>query len=152
MRGRCVHPPVGTPGAVRPGAGEAEGLVVSANLPSLRYEDAFGEAIPLLYIFTYEKSAIRGDQDYAFLYGRLLSFADLGPYQVYEDEQYVCYEVSGLICSDLAERMEDFAGQNADNVRFDEQVRARVENIDTYYKEDLSDLFYYFDFDQPRAS
>lgn len=127
-------------------------LVLSANLPSLRYEGAFGEAIPLLYIFTYEKSAIRGEQDYAFIYGQLLSFADLEPYQVYEDDRYVCYEVSGLIYSDLTERMENFARQNADNIRFDEQAQARVENIYRYYQENLSDLFYYFDFNRSGAS
>ena len=127
-------------------------LVLSANLPSLRYEDAFGDPIPLLYIFTYEKSAIRSDQDYAFLYGQLLSFADLKPYQVYEDDQYVCYEVSDLIYSDLTEHMESFASRNAGSIRFDEQVRARVENIYTYYKENLPDLFYYFDFNQSSAS
>lgn len=124
-------------------------LVLSANLPSLRYEDAFGDPIPLLYIFTYEKSAISSEQDYAFLYGQLLSFAELEPYQVYEDDRYVCYEVSGLIYSDLTEYMESFASQHAGSIRFDEQVRARVENIYAYYKENLSDLFYYFDFNQP---
>lgn len=121
-------------------------LMLSANLPSLRYGDAFGDPIPLLYIFTYEKSAVGGDQDYAFIYGRLLSFADLKPYQVYEDDRYVCYEVSGLIQPDLTGHMETFAGQNAGSVRFDEQVRARVENIYAYYQEHLPDLFYYFDF------
>lgn len=127
-------------------------LVLSANLPSLRYQDAFGDPIPLLYIFTYEKSAISNDRDHAFIYGRLLSFAELEPYQVYEDDQYVCYEVSGLIYSDLGEHMESFASQYAGSIRFDDQVRARVENIYTYYKENLSDLFYYFDFNQPSAS
>ena len=127
-------------------------LVLSANLPSLGYEDAFGDPIPLLYIFTYEKSAISSGQDYAFLYGRLLSFAELEPYQVYEDDQYVCYEVSGLIYSDLGEHMESFASQHAGSIRFDEQVRARVENICAYYRENLPGLFYYFDFNRSEAS
>lgn len=116
-------------------------LVLSAMLPLQSYPDAARE-LPLLYLFTYEKAAIDGQGDYAFVYGQLLTFEDLAPYRVYEDEGYVCYEVSGLVCSDLEEYARSFAAQNPD-VRFDGQVWARVENIYTYYREHLGELISY---------
>ena len=54
----------------------------------------------------------------------------------------MCYEVSGLVCSDLEEYARSFAAQNPD-VRFDGQVWARVENIYTYYREHLGELISY---------
>ena len=116
-------------------------LVLSAQLPLQKYADAARE-LPLLYLFTYEKASLTGQGDYAFIYGQLLSFEELAPYQVYEDEDYVCYEVSGLIYSDLEEYVRSFAAQNTD-VRFDEQTWKRVENIYNYYRESLSELISY---------
>lgn len=116
-------------------------LVLSAMLPLQKYPDATRE-LPLLYLFTYEKAAINGQGNYAFVYGQLLTFEDLAPYRVYEDEEYVCYEVSGLVCSDLEEYARSFAAQNPD-IRFDDQVWARVENIYTYYREHLGELISY---------
>lgn len=113
-------------------------LVLSALLPLQKYEDA-SRALPLFYIFTYEKSAISSDADYAFIYGQLVRFTDLKQYQVYEDEQYVCYEISALIYSDLSEYVQTFVTQNSD-LRFDEQVLARIETIHAYYKENLCSL------------
>lgn len=116
-------------------------LVLSADLPSARYGDT-GNSMPLFYLFTYEKSAITGPEDCAFLYGRLVPFAELEPYQVYEDEQYVCYEVSGLIYSDLLTYAEDFAAQNPD-VLLDERTWTRLENIYRYYSEHLPELLFW---------
>lgn len=116
-------------------------LVISAGLPLSSDSQAL---LPLFYIFTYEKATISRPDTYAFLYGRILPFADLTPYQVYEDEQYVCYEVSGLIYSDLEEYTQSFAGQNKD-IRLDEQTFRQVKDIYTYYKENLGSLFYYKD-------
>ena len=115
-------------------------LVLSAALPLQRYEDTF-TYLPLLYIFTFEKSAI-SDDDYVFIYGQLLHFSELEEYRVYEDEKYVCYEMSDLMYSDLMEYVKQFVSQNAD-IRFDEQVQVRVENICNYYKENIGNLFYY---------
>ena len=115
-------------------------LVLSAMLPLERYEDA-GRDMPVFYLFTYEKEAAQADR-YAFLYGQLYSFAELEPRKVYEDEQHVCYEVSGLIYSDLREHTQRFLDQNPD-IRFDNQVWNRVQAIRDYYQAHMSDLFYY---------
>lgn len=116
-------------------------LVLSAELPLKKYKDAM-TGLPLFYIFTYEKSAISGENDYAFIHGQLLKFSDLEKYKVYEDDQYVCYEVSHMVYSDLEEYTRSFVSRNAE-VLFDEQAWKRVENIHTYYKENLGNLFYY---------
>ena len=120
---------------------EESALVLSAALPLQSGKDAI-TYLPLLYLFTYEKSDIAGEDNYAFLYGQIVSFAQLEEYKVYEDDRYVCYEVSGMIYSDLTEYARDFAGQNPE-IHFDEQVRERVEKICAYYKENLGSLFYY---------
>ena len=115
-------------------------LVLSAHLPQKRYPDAFTE-LPLFYLFTYEKAAVN-DESYAFIYGKLLSFIDVEQYKVYEDEQYVCYEVSELIYSDWEEQAEALAAQRPDTC-WDAQIRQRVENIYRYYKENLGGLLEY---------
>lgn len=115
-------------------------LVLSAYLPLAKYPDSSRD-LPLFYIFTYEKAAA-GSDDYAFIYGRLLSFSELEQYKVYEDDEYVCYEVSSMIYSDLTEYVQSFADQNTD-VRFDDKVMERIEKIYDYYKENLKNLFYY---------
>ena len=113
-------------------------LVLSASLPLQKYEDA-SRALPLFYVFTYEKSAISSDADYAFIYGQLVRFADLEQYQVYEDAQHVCYEISALIYPDLDTYVQNFVTQNPD-LRFNEQVLSRIQNIYAYYKENLCSL------------
>ena len=113
-------------------------LVLSASLPLQKYEDA-SRALPLFYVFTYEKSAISSDADYAFIYGQLVRFADLEQYQVYEDAQHVCYEISALIYPDLDTYVQNFVTQNPD-LRFNEQVLTRIQNIYAYYKENLCSL------------
>ena len=75
-------------------------LVFSLELPLRAYEDAY-QPLPLLYLFTYEKAALEQPDALVFLSGRLLSPEELAPYQVYEDERYVCYEVSPLLFPDL---------------------------------------------------
>lgn len=125
-------------------------LVLSASLPDGKYGGE-GKQIPLVYILTYEKSSIQSDDDFAFIYGQLLTFEELEQYQVYEDDQYVCYEVSGLIYSNLQEYTESYVAQDS-NIYFDEQVWERVQNIYTYYKENLPELFFYFDWNRLSAS
>ncbi|HBD65263.1 MAG TPA: hypothetical protein DC038_12620 [Clostridiales bacterium] len=115
-------------------------LVLSAALPLQKYKDTY-TFLPLFYIYTYEKSEIISD-DYAFIYGQLLRFSELEEYKVYEDDKYVCYEMSNLIYSDLMEYAQSFVSRNAD-IRFDEQVQKRVENIYAYYKKNMSNCFYY---------
>ena len=117
-------------------------LTVSALLPLTNYTDPdTGTDLPLFYIFMYDKESIHAERDYAFIHGQTIRFSDLAQYKVYEDGQYICYEVSPLIYSDLTEYVQNFVSQNPD-IRYDRQAQARVENIYRYYKEHLGSLLF----------
>lgn len=100
------------------------------------------QQLPLLYIFAYEKDTV-ADDSYAFLYGQLHTFADLEQYKVYEDGEYICYEVSPLIYSDLHTYAEAYAAQLG--VALTEQDWLRIESIYDYYtdRETLTEQFHY---------
>ena len=73
-----------------------------------------------------------------------ITFEQLEQYKVYEDDQYVCYEVTDLFYTNLRQHVESIISQRSD-IYFDEQVWERVENIYTYYKDRdvLASRFYY---------
>lgn len=120
-------------------------LVLSTYIPQKKGEIDGGADIPLLYIFTYEADAIQNPQDYAFIRGRLMTFEQMEEYKIYEDERYVCYNASSLFYSDLRQYVESMVSQRND-VYFDEQVWERVQNIYTYYNENIGSLLCYRDF------
>jgi len=68
-----------------------------------------------------------------------LTFEEMEIYKIYEDGQYVCYDVSGLFYSDLRRYVESMVSQRSD-VYFDEQIWERVQNLCTYYRENLGTL------------
>lgn len=97
-------------------------------------------SVPLLFFSTYEVSAIESDDDCAFIHGQIVSFGELAPYKVYEDEFFVCYDVTHLFYTDLRSYVESlitFMEASADEFYFDEQVYTRIENIYNYYQENL---------------
>ena len=127
--------------------GSAEGesaLVLSAYVPQHKGEIDGGAEVPLLYFFTYNVNDIQSSEDYAFIHGQIMTFEQLEQYKVYEDDQYVCYEVTDLFYTDLRQHVESIISQRSD-VYFDEQVWERVKNIYTYYKDRdvLASRFYY---------
>ena len=127
--------------------GSAEGesaLVLSAYVPQHKGEVDGGAEVPLLYFFTYNVNDIQSSEDYAFIHGQIMTFEQMEQYKVYEDDQYVCYDVTDLFYTDLRQHVESIISQRSD-VYFDEQVWERVENIYTYYKdkEVLASRFYY---------
>ena len=123
-------------------------LVLSAYVPQRKGEAEGGAEVPLLYFFTYDVDDIQSPQDRTFIHGQLMTFEQLDPYKVYEDDQYVCYEVTDLFYTDLRQHVESMLSQRSD-VYFDEQIWERVENIYTYYrdKEVLASRFYYLEED-----
>ena len=76
-----------------------QALVLSAYIPQHKGEIDGGADVPLIYVFTYEKSEITTPQDYAFIRGRFMTFEQMEQYKIYEDEQYICYDVSHLFYS-----------------------------------------------------
>ncbi len=119
-------------------------LVISAYVPQHQGEIDGGTEIPLVYIFTYAVSEIKSPQDYAFIHGQLVTFEQLEQNKVYEDDQYVCYEVSSFFYTDLRQYVECLISQRSD-IYFDEQIWERVEKIHNYYtdKDVLNDRFLY---------
>lgn len=117
-------------------------MVLSAYIPQHKGEIDGGADIPLIYIFTYAKNEIKTAQDYAFIRGQLMTFEQMEQYKIYEDEQYVCYDVSDLFYSDLRQYVESMVSQRSD-VYFDEQVWGRVQNIYNYYRDNLGTLLGY---------
>ena len=117
-------------------------MVLSAYIPQHKGEIDGGADIPLIYVFTYAKNEIKTAQDYAFIRGQLMTFEQLEQYKIYEDEQYLCYDVSDLFYSDLRQYVESMVSQRSD-VYFDEQVWERVQNIYNYYRDNLGTLLGY---------
>lgn len=125
-------------------AADESALVLSAYVPQRKGEVDGGADIPLLYFFTYHVEDIHSSEDLAFIHGQLMTFGELEQYKVYEDAQYVCYEVTDLFYTNLRQHTESMISQRSD-IYFDEQVWERVENIYDYYKDRdvLSRRFYY---------
>ena len=119
-------------------------MVLSAYIPQHKGEIDGGVDIPLIYVFTYAKNEIKTTQDYAFIRGQLMTFEQMEQYKIYEDEQYVCYDVSDLFYSDLRQYVESMVSQRSD-VYFDEQVLERVQNIYNYYRDNMGSLLGYRD-------
>lgn len=102
-------------------------------------EDGFW-SIPVMFFATYEISAIESDDDCAFIHGQIVSFGELEPYKVYEDEFFVSYDVTHLFYTDLRSYVESLVHKMEAcdaEYYFDEQVYTRIENIYNYYQENL---------------
>ncbi len=90
----------------------------------------------------YRKEDIKNKNDYVFLYGQLLTIKELEQYKIYEDEQFVFYEISGLLYTDLEVYTKGFVKHRGD-VLFNEKIWKQIQEFYTYYKENLKDLIYY---------
>lgn len=116
--------------------------VLDVFLPAYKGSDDQAWTLPLVYLATYEKSAITTGEECAFIHGQIVSFHELAPYQVYEDDYFVCYNVTHLFYTDLRDYVENVVAMNeAGNYKyyyFDEQVYTRIVNVYNYYKENLS--------------
>lgn len=124
------------------GSGEYESFqVLDVFLPAYKGSEDQAWALPLVYLATYEKSAIVTGEECAFIHGQIVSFNELAQYQVYEDEYFICYNVTHLFYTDLRDYVENVVAMNeAGNGKyyFDEQVYTRIENVYNYYAENLS--------------
>lgn len=120
-----------------------EALTLEAYIP-----DGWGDlndgfiGVPLLYIVTYETSAIREDS-LAFLYGQLLDFTEMEEYKIYEDDRYACYEISPLLYTDAAEYARTWLEATGQDGTYDEAAEQRLLNIYNYYKENAGRLMEY---------
>ena len=110
-------------------------------IPAEQGETDGGVAIPLVYLAVYETAAAQQEGGFTFLYGRILTFAQLEESRVYGDDQYVVYDVTDLYYTDLDDYIDAFVSGNS--VYFDERIRQRLHNIRDYYRNPENLNFYY---------
>lgn len=115
-------------------------LQISALLPDAKYNDS-SASVPLFYVLTYEKASIT-DVSYTFVYGQLMDFNTMEQYKVYEDDTYVCYEVSSLMYSDVLTYAEAYV-DTCTSGRWDDASKQRLLNVYQYYRDHLGDLMIY---------
>ena len=106
--------------------------------------DAKGETdgwcLPLLYYSTFEVSAIESMDDCTLIHGQIISFAELDQYKVFQDEQFVCYDVTHLFYSDLREYVEavlKYREATDQRYYFDEEVFSGIQLVYDYYRENV---------------
>lgn len=100
--------------------------------------------IPMFFFYKYKVTDVQNKQDYAFVRGNLLTFAEMEQYKVYQDDKYVIYEMHEYFYADLRSYVEDMLYQR-DDVYFDDQVWERIVNYYNYFsnKEVYAERFYY---------
>ena len=105
--------------------------------------DGGGWSLPLLYLYEYAKADIQGPQDYAFIHGNLLTFAEMEPYKVYDDGEYVVYEMHHLIYTDLKAYVTNMMLQR-DDMYINGAIWERIERVYEHWsnKENLTGYLY----------
>lgn len=105
--------------------------------------DVGGWNLPLFYLYEYAKADIQSPQDYAFIHGNLLTFAEMEPYKVYDDGEYVVYEMHHLIYTDLKTYVSDMMLQR-DDMYINGEIWERIERIYEHWgnKENLAGYLY----------
>ena len=112
---------------------DAQHLLTGENYTTL---DAYGlpvggAPIPVVYLFTYFREDIE-NADHLFVHGRLVPLLEVEDRRVYEDERYVCYELSEYFYTDVQTHAETLCAQRGD-VCWNDAARQRVQKIYDYY-------------------
>lgn len=120
--------------------------MIGVDMPCIQ-DDGSGSGggwiMPLFYLYQYSKADITSPQDFVFMSGNLLTFEEMEPYKVYEDDEYVIYEMHHLIYSDLETYVKDMLLQR-DDVYVNEQIWVRIENFYNYWSnpDNMEKAFY----------
>lgn len=123
--------------------------VQTAIIPQRQGQTDGGVAMPLIFLFVYDAKQA-APENYAFLYGQLLSFRELEQYKVLEDEHYVIFDATDLIYRDLDAYLDHFLTTRTD-LYCDEQIRSRVHAIYDFYHdpENIRSMYGYLEFPVP---
>ena len=113
------------------GAPGEEALVLSALVAQRAGDTDGGAPIPVVYLFTYFQEDVE-NADYLFVHGQLVPLSEIEDRRVYEDERYVCYELSAYFYTDVQTHAETLCAQRGD-VCWNDAARQRVQNIYDYY-------------------
>ncbi len=107
-------------------------------------QDKIYYGVPLIYLSTYPVSEIQSGSDCAFIHGQILSFDQLEDYKVYEDEDYVCYNVTHLFYIDLEAYLrsyiaaDPFGSEPKVQEIMTPQALRRAQAVLDYYAENLN--------------
>lgn len=122
---------------VAAGAHEAFQML-GVYLPAYEGSDDESWILPLVYLATYAKSDVVTGEEVAFIHGQLVSFSDLADCLVYEDQEYLCYNVTSLFYTDLQDYVENVVGMDPDYYYYEATFFTRIENFYNYFMENLS--------------
>ena len=86
------------------------------------------QEIPLFYFWIFPRNQIQSSEDYAFIRGNLLTFREIEEYKIYEDNEYVIYEMHHLVYSDLRNYVEEMLIQN-DSIYFNDEIWERIQSF-----------------------
>lgn len=95
-----------------------------------------GWELPIMYFASFEKASVSTD-GYTFIYGQIVSFAELAEHLVYEDETYCCYDVTHLFYTDLRGYFDEVVASDPEYYENAEKYWQRIQNVYSYYKENL---------------
>lgn len=124
------------------GTAEDYARVVSLFIPNPVYPESL-IAIPVIYLFFYEKADAL-PENYGYIRGQLIRFDQLEERKVYEDERYVCYDISSYIYTDLDEYIAcTLSGCNA--WPLDDDTLGELHETYAYLKEKLPELIMDYD-------
>ena len=86
------------------------------------------QEIPLFYFWIFRRNDIQSPDDYAFIRGNLLTFREIEEYKVYEDNDYIIYEMHHLVYSDLRSYVEEMLIQN-ESIYFNDEIWERIQRF-----------------------
>ncbi len=123
----CFGVPVG-------GLETERALEISGLVPHAQGQTDGGAAVPLCWYLFYNRSDVEDPEALALIRGQLLSFEALAEDRVWENEYYVCYDVTDLFYTDFDAYVAAVLSQRTD-VYSDSQILERLSNIAAYYRD-----------------
>lgn len=93
--------------------------------------EASGAAIGIGYVMIYDAQQCRTPDAYTFIHGQFIPVADLASHIVYEDSQYIAYNVTDYFFTDLEAHIAAFRKWRND-LFFNVDVQQRIENVYEY--------------------
>ena len=86
-----------------------------------------GDAIRIGYVMIYDAQQCRMPDVYTLIHGQLISISDLSQHVVYEDSQYVAYNVTDYFFTDIDSHISAYQSWRID-LFFNEDVYRRIRN------------------------
>lgn len=102
-------------------------------LPKKTGQTGGDAGLPLCFLLVYPAEEAK-PENYAFIYGRILSFGELEECLVRRDEYYAIYNVTSLFYTDLDAYLDAFLETNPD-VYLDAEIREQVHTVYDWFRD-----------------